>query len=1084
MNRKINILFILFPLGFLFYYQPVSAQTHHIIRGKVTDATTNLPIAGVTVQAKGASAGTTTDDNGAYTLDVIGNGNPVIVFSYVGYQGHEMKVGNSGLANISLQSGTSSLNEVVVTAYSSEKKKDITGAVSVVNMDNLSRQPESLVTEQLQGQASGVTVITSGQPGADPQVRIRGINTFGNNSPLYVVDGVPTQNIADLNVNDIASMQVLKDAGAASIYGSRASNGVVIITTKRGNSNVMVHYDGYYGVQIPKSGNVWNLLNPQEEANLTWIALKNSGQTNPSSTLYGNGATPVLPDYVAPVGAMAGDSSVNPALYNVNPNYTDINEYNNFYRITPANKSGTDWYHQVFKNAPMQSHNISVSGGGDKGSYLFSMSYLNQQGSLINTYLKRYTIRSNSQYIVSKNIRIGENLETSITHNPTISDIPTDGNLQGTSAIFYTMQISPIIPVYDIKGNYGGVYGTGLNGPNPVAIQQRTANNQDVQNRLLGNVYADVQFLKYFTFHTSFGGDNFSGAAHSFNYPTYENSGNNTVNSFTQSSYNGFNWTWTNTLTYAKQFGADHHLSVMIGTEAYKAQTESLTGTTQSYLSFDPNYTTLSSGSGVQTNGSGRTMESLSSIFGRVDYSYKDKYLFNATLRRDGSSKFVTYQYGWFPAVSAGWRISQEDFMKNAAWVTDLKLRGSWGVMGNQLNVNGDNGYYTYVLNINEAYYDIAGTNNINQSGLQVGQIGNPNAKWEKDYSTNIGFDATLWNGRFSLTADYYQKNIEGLLYNPSEPGTAGLGNAPFINVAGVKNNGFDMSLTYHHNFSKKLKLDAGFILTTYHNVITQVTDQANYFWTNDQRHYGSDFIRNQVGHAIGSFYGYQIAGFWNSAADIAAADLNAQKATGNASAVYQPDEAVGRFRYADVNGDNQITDSDRTFLGNPNPKFSYGLNLHLTYGQFDMSMFFYGVQGNNLWNVTKFWTDFSGFAEAKSKTALYDSWSPTHQNAKVSIPETGQYQSTNGAPNSYYVENGSYLKLKNIEIGYTLPASMLKKIGIDRFRIYIQAANVFTITKYSGVDPEISGSVTDFGVDEGIYPNMRQFLGGISLTF
>jgi len=1078
--------FLLFPICLLFILCsiPVSAQVSHTIHGKVVDAATGLPIAGATVQEKGSASGTATDESGLYKLNVSANSKPVIVFSFVGYQNHEVKVGTSGVANISLEAGTSALNEIVVIAYSSEKKKDITGAVSVVNMDNLSRQPTGLVTEQLQGQASGVTVITSGQPGADPQIRIRGINTFGNNSPLFVVDGTPTQNIADLNVNNIASMQVLKDAGAASIYGSRASNGVIIITTKRGSGKVVVHYDGYYGTQLPKSGNVWNLLNPQEEANLTWIAQKNSGSATPSSPLYGNGATPILPDYITPAGAMAGSPLVDPSLYNVNPNYTDISSYNNFYRITPANKTGTDWYHEVFKQAPMQRQNISVSGGGDKGSYLFSMGYLDQKGSLINTYLKRYTVRSNAQYIVSKHIRIGENLETSISHNPTINDIPTENNFQGTSAIFFTMQISPIIPVHDIKGNYGGVYGTGLNGPNPVAIQRRTANNADVANRLLGNVYADVQFLNDFTFHTSLGGDNYSGARHSFNYPTYENAGNSTVNSFTQSSYSGFNWTWTNTLTYAKQIGQNHHLSAMLGTEAYQSKTESLTGTTQGYLSFDPNYTTLSSGSGVKTNGSGRTMESLSSAFGRIDYSFKDKYLFSGTLRRDGSSKFINYQYGWFPAVSAGWRISQENFMKNYAWITDMKIRGSWGMMGNQLNVNADNGYSTYLLNINSAYYDIAGTNNTNQSGLQVGQNGNPNARWEKDYSTNIGLDATFWNGRFNLTADYYQKDIQGLLYNPAQPGTAGLGNAPFINVAGVKNNGIDMSLTYHQNLSKKLKLDAGLILTTYHNEITQVTDQANYFWTNDQRHYGSNFIRNEVGHAIGSFYGYKITGFWNSAADIATADQAAQKETGNTTAIYQPDEAVGRFRYADLNGDQHITDSDRTFLGNPNPKFSYGLNLRLTYGQFDMSMFFYGVHGNDLWNVTKYWTDFSGYAEAKSKTALYNSWSPTHQNAKVSLPELGQYQSTNGAPNSYYIENGSYLKLKNIEIGYTFPVSLLKNIGIDRFRVYFQATNVFTVTKYSGIDPEVSGSVTDFGVDEGIYPNMRQFLGGISLSF
>jgi TonB-linked SusC/RagA family outer membrane protein len=1089
MIRKLNYLLGAACLMLLLIGQQAVAQTMTTIKGQVTDAATHLPIAGVTVQEKGGSQATVTDEKGEYTLKVHGTARLLLLFTYVGYATQESNVGRSGIANIALQEGATALDQVVVTAYATEKKKDITGAVSVVNMDQLTKQPSALITDQLQGQASGVTVIQSGQPGVDPQIRIRGINTFGNNTPLYVVDGVPTTTIADINANDIASIQVLKDA-SASIYGSRASNGVIILTTKRGKGNVTVHYDAYYGSQMPKSGNVWNLLDPTEQADLEWQIMKNSGVANPSSPLYGNGATPVLPDYIAPEGAKEGDPSVSPSLYYVNPDYTDLSDYSSFYRITKANKTGTDWFHALSKNAPMTSHNLSVSGGSDKGSYLFSLSYLNQEGTIIETFLKRYSLRSNAEYNVSKNIRIGENLETSISHSPGYTSIAgvTNSPISGfgpNSPIFYTMQTPPIIPVYDIKGNYGGVFGTGYNGPNAVAIMQRTANNKDVENRVFGNMYADVDFLRHFTFHTSFGGDNFSTSAHSFNYPTYENSGNSSTNSFSQNSTDGFSWTWTNTLTYHKQFGTDHSLKLLAGTEAYKLQTEFLGGTTFDFFSFDPNYTTLSSGTGTQTNYSGRNLEALTSEFGRLDYAYKDKYLLSATIRRDGSSKFVNDQYGWFPAVSAGWRLSEEPFMRNAPWINDLKIRASWGAMGNQLNVNADNGYFTFVPDKTGSYYDIGGTNNSNQAGFEVGQIANPNAIWEKDYTTNIGFDATLFHSKLDLSVDYYQKKISGLLFAPPVAGTQGLGSVPFRNIAGMKNEGLDLSANFHQDLTPKLRLDLGLTFTTYHNEITKVSDDVNYFYSADQRGFGSDFIRNEVGHPVGAFYGYKIAGFWNSAAQITAADAQAAQATGLANATYQADEAVGRFRYADVNKDGQITADDRTFLGNPNPKFNYGFNLKLNYEQFDLSLFFYGVQGNQIWNVTKFWTDFGGFAEAKSKTALYNSWTPQHMNAKAPIQESGSFASTNASPNSYYIESGSYFKLKNIQIGYSLSPGMLKKMGISRLRVYVQGANLFTVTKYSGLDPEISGGgVTDFGVDEGIYPTVRQVLAGINLNF
>jgi TonB-linked SusC/RagA family outer membrane protein len=764
----------------------------------------------------------------------------------------------------------------------------------------------------------------------------------------------------------------------------------------------------------------------------------------------------------------------------VNPNYTNYADYSSFYRIIKANKAGTDWYHELFKQAPMTSHNISVDGSSEKGSYLFSFNYLNQQGTMINTYLKRFTVRSNAQYNITKNIRVGENMAASIAHNPRINDM-TENN-----PIFFTVQLLPLFPVHDIMGNYAGVFGTPYNGINPVAALERTANNRTKGNRLFGNMYAEVDFLRHFIFRTSFGGENYSGANSSFNYPTYENANNGTISSYNQNSYSGFNWTWTNTLSFRKTFGGLHDVKVLVGTEAYQSKYDDMGATRQDYFSFDPNYVTLSSGSGNQFVSGGRSMESLVSQFGRVDYSFRDKYIMSATLRYDGSSKLINDHYGWFPAFSAGWRVSEEAFLKNVSWLNDLKLRGSWGIMGNQNNVPANNGFYTYIQSNPGSYYDIGNTNNTLTPGFQVQQIGNPDARWEKNINSNIGIDASLFGGQLEITADYYRKDVRDLLFNPPVPATQGAGNPPYVNIARMKNEGLDLNISSHQTVSKSWRFDETITFTTYNNNIEKVTDNTNYFEVDDDRHFGVNFIRNQTGQPVGSFYGYKIIGFWNSQKEVDDANALAKQATGNPTALYQGDGGLGRFRYADMNNDGQVTPDDRTFLGNPNPKFSYGINLRASYRNFDVSMFWYGVYGNELTNVMSYWTDFfANFAGTKSKTALYDSWRPDHTNAKAPIQEVQQYQSSGSTFNSYFVQNGAYLRLKNIQLGYTIPANLLSKAGIQKLRVYIQAANLLTLTNYTGLDPEVNGNgVTSFGIDEGIYNNQRTFIAGINLNF
>ena len=468
-----------------------------LVKGTITNAETKEPLIKATISEKGTNNMVVSDDKGYFEIN-IKTGQAVLVISYIGFVSKEIRVTGADMIAVKLEPSKNPLNEVVVTGYTSQRKRDLTGAVTVVNVENMNKQPSNQITNQLQGQAAGVTIIGSGQPGEAPQIRIRGINTFGDNTPLFVVDGVPTQNIGDINSNDVASIQVLKDAGAASIYGSRASNGVIIITTKKGKTGKsVVSYDAYSGTQIPKKGNVYHILSPQVMAQLKFNAFANSGTPIDGSApdiLYGGGAVPVLPDYIYPSGVSEGDPSVDPSLYNINPNYTNVNDLNNFYHIVKANKKGTDWYHEVFKNAPTTNHNISVSGASDKAKYLMSFNYANQQGTLINTYLKRYILRANTTFNVSKNIRIGENLAYSISQNPKV------GVLQAYSAVAYTFRQQPIIPVYDIKGNYGGNYGGQLgDAPNPVATQKRTANDKTLENRLFGNMFADVDFLKNFT---------------------------------------------------------------------------------------------------------------------------------------------------------------------------------------------------------------------------------------------------------------------------------------------------------------------------------------------------------------------------------------------------------------------------------------------------------------------------------------------------------------------------------------------------------------------------------------------------------
>ncbi len=1037
----------------------VIAQTK--VSGKVTGPD-GKPVFGATVSVKGTNIATTTGTDGSYSITMPRN-TGVLVISYVGYEVSEINVRGNNLIDVAMKLQTTNLNEVVVTGYTSQRVKEITGAVSIVKVKDMVSQPSGQISEMLQGRAAGLNVINSGQPGQGGQISLGGYGNFGDVTPLYIIDGVQGD-INNLNPNDVESVQVLKDAGSAAIYGVRGANGVIIVTTKKGRTGrAVVTYDGYVGTQRPLDKG-WGLLDTKGRAALYDLAVANTPGAAHNNAQYGPGPNATIPYYIDAGGAGGitdpNDPRANLALYNNNYDAGPI------YLITKANQSGTDWFHELFKPAFQTNHTLTVSGGNDKNHYLFSAGYLDQKGTFLGTYLKRYTIRLNTDFVVKNNIHIGENLQTIYRDNPQTGII-------GETTIGLTYREQPIIPIHDEGGGYGGTNSPGLgNASNPVADAERGLNNKGYDLGVFGNVYAQVDFAKYFAIRTSFGGtiDNFY--YYSFGYHTYENAENNGSNSFNENA--GFNrsWTWTNTLTFNKIFNEAHSVKVLVGTEAIKNYGRGVGGQRQNFFLDDPNYRILSNGSPVgQTNYSYANQSALYSVLGRLDYGYRDKYLVSATFRRDGSSVFgPDSRYGNFPAFSAAWRVTEESFAKDWSFITELKLRGSWGKLGFAGNTDPANQFTVFNSDPGSSYYDIGGTSSSTALGFRASRIGNPKSGWQEDKKADVGFDAVLFKGKLNVSADYYDKKSTKLLFPLALPAVLGGATAPNVNIGDVENQGFDLMLGSTGTISKDWKYDVSATMTTYHNNIVNIPG-IPYFYDGGLRN--GNAVRNQVSHPISSFYGYKIVGLFQDAATAAASG--------------QTDAAPGRFQYADVNGDKVIDDKDRTFIGNPNPDFSLGLNISVSYKNFDFTTFLYGTFGNDVFNYTKYWIDFyQGFEGNKSTRSLNESWTPTRPSNKVPLQEFTSNFSSDGVVNSYYVEDGTYFRDKSMILGYTLPASILQKAKIDRVRIYIQATNLFTFTNYSGLDPEVwSNSTSAHGIDWGNYPaNQKQYVVGLNVTF
>jgi TonB-dependent starch-binding outer membrane protein SusC len=1056
-----------------------------VVSGSVKDENgSGMP--GVNVLIKGTNTGTATDASGQYRLNVSGDGG-VLVVSFIGYVTKEVNIGSQSTVDISMDLDVQTLTELVVTGYGVDKRRELTGAVSTVKSKDLTFAPSGNVEQMLQGRVAGVTVITNGQPGTTSQIRVRGFGAFGGNQPLYIVDGVPTEDIRFLNPDDIETTTVLKDAASASIYGARAAGGVIVYTTKKAKrgQKLVVTYDNMFGVTTPGEGQ--KMMNPTDFADWTWNAIKNTATqngTNPTTALatfnhpqFGGGTSPKIPDYLT-VGAVQGfsgsvDLAAEKAKYNVDPRLGGI------YQVTQANKQGTDWYKAITNNAPILRQTLGFSGGGESNRFYVGLSAQNQDGILLNNSFDRYAARVNSEFDVLKNLRIGENMQFTLQK---VLGLGGGNGGQGVAAdendILSAFRMPSIIPVYDVFGGYAGTASKGFNNPrNPVASRRGLDNNQAHQVGGFGNVYIEFDPIPGLTLRSSVGGNYNNVNSRGYSRWQYENSENNSAFGFNQSQGYSFGWTFTNTANYKKTFG-DHSIDVIAGQEALN--TGAGWNSFQSGLnpfSWDPNFVTMSTvSSGIQAGSNTFKGVNFSSIFGQAKYTFKDRYILSAVVRRDGSSRFgEKNRYGVFPAFSAAWRISSESFMQGISAISDLKIRGGYGTMGNSNNVDPNNQYSLYGGSIGASSYDIGGVNSGTVPlGFYRTRIGNSSAKWETAVTANIGIDGNFFDGKLDVVIDFWKKDTKDLLLAVPVTATAGVNAAvPSVNIAEMSNKGIDLMLGTKGNITDGVSFELTANGSFLKNEITSLAPGLTYITTINPGFRGITPIRNGVGQSISSFFGYKVAGLFQNAGEVSGAPT-------------QSGAAPGRFRYEDINGDGKIDANDRTYIGSPVPKFTGGLNFTVRYSGFDLSAYLYTSLGGDIWNQSKWFTDFyPSFQGAAISERVKDSWTPTNTGATIPIFESASNFSTNSQASSFYIEKGDYLRLQNVTLGYTLPANMLDRLKMTKLRGFVSLNNLFTITGYSGLDPAVGGNAdTNFGIDVGNYPVTRGFTAGINLGF
>jgi len=997
------------------------------VSGTVKDGVNGEPLPGVTIVVKGTSSGTASGIDGSFSLQVP-DANAVLIFSFIGYANQEVPVNGQTTLNITLQSDAKALEEVVVIGYGTIKKSDLTGSVATVDTEKITQVATVDVNQALQGKVAGVQVTpSSGAPGTASRVRIRGVGSFGTSDPLYVVDGFTTNNIDYLAPTDIESMEVLKDASATAVYGNRGANGVIIVTTKKGKAGAPVfNFNTYAGIQNP--WNTLELANASQYATLFLEAYTNDGRN------------------------VQDPSVISPENYAALRNAID------------NNLTGTDWQKAVInKNAPIQNYNFSVNGGTEKSRYGFSATYFDQQGTITNTGMKRFLLRLNNDYTFNKRFSAGYSLSYA---NSKFNNYSTD---QYSGVLPVAIVAAPIIPVWDpITNNYGNSvpFSQGYN-PVRLAEEQRTRTTQ--QNRLVGTLYGDVKFTDAFSFRSTFGGDR------SFNkignyYPQFVVSPaeQRSQSSLYDERQNGWGWTWSNVFSYVKEFG-DHSINAVVGTEAVSGFYDYVNVTGTNILN-DPSQYYIGAAKSTQFSaGSNVGQNSLLSLLGRVNYSYKNRYMFTASFRADGTSRLTkTNRVGYFPSFSFGWNAHEEAFFQNQNVLTTLKLRAGYGEVGNQNNLS--NTATSYVVTPQQRY----SFNGVPVEGRANTVLVNRDLIWENSKMTNFGVDAGFLNNQINLTLDYFDKRTTDLIVG-SPPAPAYVGALPpAINAGTMQNKGLEAALNYSKkegDFTYDLGVNASFI----RNKVLKLAE-GQPVAGGDVNGIGAT-TRTQEGQPFASFYGRKTDGIFNNQAEIDAYNVDGE--------LIQPNAQPGDVKFVDLNSDGQIDDLDRTILGSAIPDFSYGFNAFLGYKNFDFKLFFQGLAGNETVNALSIFNanprgTYNSYADRMNR------WTP--QNPAANEPRmTLSDPNQNVAFSDRYVENGSYLRLRNVQLGYSLPAVTLSRFAVKGLRVYVSADNLLTLTKYRGYEPEVGdwyGNAFYQGVDVATYPQARTFIGGLNLTF
>jgi len=989
------------------------------IRGKVTDQATGQPVTNVNVTVKGTGRGAVTNDQGLYTITVTA-ADSILVFSSSGYSPQEITINGRATIDLPLTTNVTGLGEVVVVGYGTQTKRDVTGAVASIKGKEFENLPVSGAVQALQGRTAGVNVVRNGgSPGNTGSIRIRGTGTINNAEPLIIIDGVPAGNLNSVNPNDIASIEVLKDASASAIYGTRAANGVLIVTTKRGSFEqpTTISVNAYTGFS-----NATKTIDMLDAASL--VELKRERYTNDGLTI-------------------------------------------NSVWDEPSNKiQRTNWQDELFQRGKTNNIDINLTGGSAKSSFMLSAGYYDEKGIITNSYFKRYSFRLNSDHRVGKKLKIGQSLQLTRSN---------DNSLNTTSAqdglIWSAIRFMPFIPVKNDDGTWGTSKASNEYGDinNPIF----TANSVDASNintRILGNLNAEYLIVKGLKLKINLGLDGNHYAGRNFNIIVTDQTRTTNNNSLNKSFSESYSLLGEYFLTYNTVFANKHKIDVVGGYTAQTFDGDVFAASKRDFLNEDPNQRYLDAGQTLGNISGNRYYDALQSVFGRVNYDYDKRYLFTGTFRADGSSKFAEgNKWGYFPAFSAGWRISQEKFF-NVSFIDELKLTAGWGQLGNQ-NVGG----LQYLATIgNGGRYSF--NNNTVSSATQT-RLPNLNISWETAEMTNIGLTADLFNNRFHVSLNYFDKTTRDMLLSPPTIGTVGTLSIPDQNVGILKNSGVEVDLAYRNTlgeFSYNISANASFIK----NKVTKLYD-GNFIGSQTYGRPNEEISRTYEGEPIGIFWGWKTNGLYQTADEINK-DANIANDPRRTGGQIEP----GDVRFIDTNGDGLIDDNDRVKLGSPHPSVVYGLNADVGYKGFDLSLFFLGNAGLEIYNADRMQGidptySFNMYAETINR------W--TGPNTSNSIPRmTTRRNNRNYRTSDMFIENGDFFRLKNLVIGYTLNEKITGKLGIGRTRFYITGQNVFLITKYNGLDPELgyTDGNKQINVDFAQYPQSRSWVFGVNVTF